>query len=93
MARYADTLLSEGEHIVVRSRQHWLATIIDNRIPWALFVAAVVLLVLRPTSPRARPGHPRRRRPRPVHRRRWGGSPIATGPGRPRTTSSRTGGS
>jgi hypothetical protein len=44
--RYADTLLSDGERIVVRTRQHWLATIIDNRIPWALFVAAVVLLVL-----------------------------------------------
>jgi hypothetical protein len=44
--RYADTLLSEGEHIVLRTRQHWFATIVDGRIPWLLFLAAVVLLVL-----------------------------------------------
>jgi hypothetical protein len=44
--RYADTLLSEGEHIVLRTRQHWFATIVDSRIPWLLFLAAVVLLVL-----------------------------------------------
>ena len=49
MPRYADTLLSDGERIVVRTRQHWMATIVDNRIPWALFVAAVVLLALSTT--------------------------------------------
>ena len=46
MPRYADTLLSEGEHIVLRTRQHWFATIINGRIPWLLFLAALVLLVL-----------------------------------------------
>jgi hypothetical protein len=47
VARYADTLLSDGEKIVLRTRQHWFATIVDGRIPWALFIAAMVLLVLR----------------------------------------------
>ncbi|MBI2776176.1 MAG: PH domain-containing protein [Chloroflexi bacterium] len=47
MARYADTLLSDGERIALRTRQHWLATIVDARVPWALFLAAVVLIVLR----------------------------------------------
>jgi hypothetical protein len=47
VARYADTLLSDGERIVLRTRQHWFATIVDGRIPWALFIAALVLLYLR----------------------------------------------
>jgi len=46
VARYADTLLSDGERIVLRTRQHWFATIVDGRIPWALFLAGLVLLVL-----------------------------------------------
>jgi hypothetical protein len=44
--RYADTLLADGERIVLRSRQHWLATLIDGRLPWALLIAGFVLLVL-----------------------------------------------
>jgi hypothetical protein len=47
--RYADTLLSEGERIVLRTRQHWFAMVIDNRVPWAMFLAAAVLLVLTAT--------------------------------------------
>jgi hypothetical protein len=46
MARYADTLLSDGEHVVMRSRQHWLATIIDGRYPWLLLIASLVVLFL-----------------------------------------------
>lgn len=46
MARYADTLLADGEHIVVRRRQHLLATFIDGRVPWAMFLLGLVLLVL-----------------------------------------------
>jgi hypothetical protein len=46
VARYADTLLAEGEHIVLRTRQHWFATIVDGRVPWALFLASLVLLIL-----------------------------------------------
>jgi hypothetical protein len=44
--RYADTLLSDGERIVLRTRQHWFATIVDGRLPWALLVASLVLLAL-----------------------------------------------
>jgi hypothetical protein len=46
MARYADSLLAEGESITFRTRQHWLATIIDGRNPWAIFVLSLVVLVL-----------------------------------------------
>jgi hypothetical protein len=46
MGRYADSLLTQGERIVVRSRQHWLATIIDARYPWLIFIGAVILLLL-----------------------------------------------
>jgi Bacterial PH domain/Short C-terminal domain len=46
MARYADSLLSEGEQIIMRTRQHWLATVIDARYPWLLLLAGLVLLVL-----------------------------------------------
>jgi hypothetical protein len=47
VARYADTLLSDGERIALRTRQHWFATFVDGRVPWALFLAAIVLLILR----------------------------------------------
>ena len=46
MTRYADTLLADGEVIAVRTRQHWLATIIDGAYPWALLVLSLVALVL-----------------------------------------------
>ena len=46
MPRYADTLLTSGERIVVRSRQHWLATIIDARYPWLILIASIVVLLL-----------------------------------------------
>ena len=46
MARYADNLLADGERIVLRTRQHWLATIFEGRTAWAIFVASVVLFFL-----------------------------------------------
>jgi membrane protein YdbS with pleckstrin-like domain len=46
MPRYADTLLADGEIVVVRTRQHWLATIIDAKWPWLILIASLVLLVL-----------------------------------------------
>ena len=46
MTRYADTLLADGERVLLRSRQHWLAPIIDGRYPWALLLAGLVLMVL-----------------------------------------------
>jgi hypothetical protein len=42
--RYAETLLSEGEIVVLRSRQHWLALLLDARTALALWVVAAVLL-------------------------------------------------
>ncbi|MEO8469236.1 MAG: PH domain-containing protein, partial [Chloroflexota bacterium] len=47
MPRYAETLLTDGERIALRSRQHWLATLVDGRVAWALFIASLVLIVLR----------------------------------------------
>ncbi|MEO8207508.1 MAG: PH domain-containing protein [Chloroflexota bacterium] len=47
MPRYSETLLSEGERVALRARQHWLATIIDGRVPWAMFVASLILIGLR----------------------------------------------
>ena len=46
MARYADRLLADGERVALRGRQHMLATIIEGRIPWALFALSIVLLLL-----------------------------------------------
>jgi len=46
VARYADTLLADGERIALRTRQHWLATIIDGRVPWAIALASLVVLWL-----------------------------------------------
>jgi hypothetical protein len=46
MTRYADTLLADGERVVLRSRQHWLAPLLDGRYPWALFAAGLVLIIL-----------------------------------------------
>ncbi|MFL5680871.1 MAG: PH domain-containing protein [Chloroflexota bacterium] len=46
MPRYADRLLSEGEQVVLRSRQHWLALLLDARYGVLLFIAGLVLLFL-----------------------------------------------
>ncbi|HEV8489443.1 MAG TPA: PH domain-containing protein [Candidatus Limnocylindrales bacterium] len=46
MTRYADSLLSEGEEVALRTRQHPLATIIEARWPWLLFIGSFVLLIL-----------------------------------------------
>lgn len=46
MARYADSLLTEGEVIVLRSRQHWLALIGRARVGVALFIGGLFLLFL-----------------------------------------------
>lgn len=48
MPRYADTLLADGERVVLRTRQHLLATIVEGRMAWAIFVASIVLLLLTP---------------------------------------------
>jgi hypothetical protein len=46
VARYADRLLADGERVALRGRQHILATFIEGRMAWAIFVAALVLVIL-----------------------------------------------
>ena len=46
MARYADRLLADGERVALRGRQHLLATFIEGRVAWAIFAAALVLVLL-----------------------------------------------
>jgi uncharacterized membrane protein YdbT with pleckstrin-like domain len=46
MARYADSLLANGEVISLRTRQHWLAPVFGAARPFAIFVAAVVIFIL-----------------------------------------------
>jgi uncharacterized membrane protein YdbT with pleckstrin-like domain len=40
---YADTLLADGERIVLRKRQHWLALLLEQRTPIGLVVLGVLL--------------------------------------------------
>jgi hypothetical protein len=44
--RYADRLLADGERIVLRSRQHWLAPLVSGRVPVAVFLASILLILL-----------------------------------------------
>jgi hypothetical protein len=44
--RYADSLLTEGEQIVLRSRQHWLALLSRARTGVLLWVIGLALLVV-----------------------------------------------
>jgi hypothetical protein len=44
--RYADTLLSDGEQVVLRTRQHWLAIFLEARWAVILWAVAIALLVL-----------------------------------------------
>jgi hypothetical protein len=46
VTRYADRLLADGERVALRGRQHFLATIIEGRVAWAIFIAALVLVIL-----------------------------------------------
>lgn len=42
--RYADTLLADGETVIMRKRQHWLALLLEGRGALALWIVALVLL-------------------------------------------------
>ncbi len=44
--RYADSLLSEGEVVVLRTRQHWLALLMRARVALLLWLIGIVLLGL-----------------------------------------------
>jgi len=45
---YADSLLSTGERITHRVRQHWLVLVWGARIPIAAIIAALLLVILSP---------------------------------------------
>jgi hypothetical protein len=45
MARYVDSLLTQGEHVVLRTRQHWLALLANARNALVLWVVGLVILV------------------------------------------------
>jgi hypothetical protein len=46
VTRYADRLLADGERVALRGRQHFLATLVEGRLAWAIFIAALVLVLL-----------------------------------------------
>jgi hypothetical protein len=46
LARYADRLLADGERVALRGRQHVLATFIEGRVAWSIFIASLVLVIL-----------------------------------------------
>jgi hypothetical protein len=46
MARYADSLLANGESIALRTRQHWLAPAFDSARPLIIFIAAVFIFIV-----------------------------------------------
>ena len=46
MTRYADRLLADGERVALRGRQHVLATIVEGRMAWLIFIASLILVVL-----------------------------------------------
>lgn len=46
MTRYGDALLADGEQIVLRSRQHWLAWLVDGRVAVSVLVASLALLAI-----------------------------------------------
>jgi hypothetical protein len=46
MGRYADSLLTQGEQVVLRTRQHWLALLSKARDALLLWVLGIVLIVV-----------------------------------------------
>ena len=42
--RYAESLLTEGENVVLRSRQHWLALLIRSRAGIFLFIMGLIVI-------------------------------------------------
>jgi hypothetical protein len=46
MASYADSLLADGEVVVLRQHQHWLSLLLESRIAILLWGLSAILLVL-----------------------------------------------
>ncbi len=44
--RYTDSLLADGEVVVRRARQHWLALILDGRRAWILLLVGLLALIV-----------------------------------------------
>src|SRR5688572_8065161 len=44
---YADSLLTQGERIILRGKQHWLALILDSRLAIVFWVVAIIALIVR----------------------------------------------
>ena len=44
--RYTDSLLTEGEQVVMRTRQHWLALLIRGRSAILMWIGAILLLAV-----------------------------------------------
>jgi len=44
--RYSDSLLADGEVVVRRARQHWLALLVDGRRAWILLLVGVLALIV-----------------------------------------------
>ncbi len=44
--RYADSLLADGEVVVRRARQHWLALLVDGRRAWILVLVGLLALIV-----------------------------------------------
>jgi uncharacterized membrane protein YdbT with pleckstrin-like domain len=44
---YADSLLTQGERIIHRGRQHWLALVLDSRLAILFWGVAIIALILR----------------------------------------------
>jgi membrane protein YdbS with pleckstrin-like domain len=47
MARYADGLIAEGEHILVRTRQHWFSIVAYTVAFWVMVAVAVGFFILK----------------------------------------------
>lgn len=46
MGSYAESLLTQGETVLMRQRQHWLSLILDSRMGLLLWAGTIVLVVL-----------------------------------------------
>ena len=46
MGSYAESLLSNGERVVIRERQHWLAIVLDSRYAILGIVVAIALVII-----------------------------------------------
>ena len=44
--RYSDSLLADGEIVVRRARQHWLALLVDGRRAWILVLVGLLALIV-----------------------------------------------